>query len=207
MGRGRCATSYGLEGLLIPPETQSCQSGVASPYPRKLRCEGRSPPPIPSVVIPFPERRRDWGFVAFFAFAAYSSAFVDPIVALGVPITRESPNPLVRALVWYAHEVDPIFLASELPIRLQTAISAFVFGPFYLVLIAAFVRGWNGIRTPALLYVGAMTYGMVFNFGLEFLGETPPANAPVFLALNLPYLIVPSLLGWRMRRERPFDAS
>ncbi|MGH7803539.1 MAG: hypothetical protein ACREQJ_04270, partial [Candidatus Binatia bacterium] len=69
--------------------------------------------------IPFRERRGDWGFVAFFAFAAYSSAFIDPIVALGIPITRDSTNPLVRALVWYAYEVDPIFLASELPIRLQ----------------------------------------------------------------------------------------
>ena len=157
--------------------------------------------------IPFRERRGDWGFVAFFAFAVYSSAFIDPIVALGIPITAESSNPFVRALVWYANEVDRVFLASELPIRLQTGISAIVFGPFYLVLIAAFVRGWNSIRIPALLYVGAMTYGMVFNFALEFLGDTPPVNAPMFLVLNLPYLIVPLLLGWRVRREQPFTRA
>ena len=156
---------------------------------------------------PFRERRGDWGFVAFFVFAAYTSACTDTIAALNVPITADSPNPLARALWWYAADTDPYFLANPLANRLQTAISAFVFGPFYLVLIAAFVRGWDGIRLPGLLYVGAMTYGMLINFGLQFLGDTPPTNLPKFLALNLPYAIVPLLLGWRLRRERPFSAT
>jgi len=58
---------------------------------------------------------------------------------------------------------------------------------------------------PAIVYVSAMTYGMVLLFGAEFLGDLPPTNVPKFLAFNLPYLVVPLLLGYRMRGPRPFS--
>ena len=82
-----------------------------------------------------------------------------------------------------------------------------VYGPFYLVLVYAFVRGANWIRIPALIYIGAMVYGMIQFLYWEFALGMPPRNLPVFFAFNLPYLVVPLLLGLRMRRPEPFGAG
>jgi hypothetical protein len=153
---------------------------------------------------PFRERRGDWAFVAVFAFFTWSSFFADTVNALDVRIAADSPNPLARAAWWYASDTDPLLIENPLSLRIQTAISAFVFGPFYVVLIYAFVRGRDWIRLPALLYVSAMTYGMVVFLSTEYFSATPPTNQPKFLAFNVPYLVVPLLLGWRMRRECPF---
>lgn len=55
---------------------------------------------------------------------------------------------------------DPLLLHPPIGLEIQTFISAFVFGPFYLLLVYAFSTGRDWIRMPAILYVSAMTYGM-----------------------------------------------
>jgi len=156
-------------------------------------------------VIPLGERPRDWLFVIAFSFFAFSSAFSDAVVARGVPLAPDSPSFWARANWWYASGTDPVLLQAPIGLKVQVAISAFVFGPFYLLLVYAFVAGRDWIRMPAIVYVSAMTYGMVLLFGAEFLGDLPPTNVPKFLAFNLPYLVVPLLLGYRMRGPRPFS--
>ena len=156
-------------------------------------------------VIPLRERPRDWLFVLAFGFFAFSSTFSDAVVARGVPLAPDSPSFWARANWWYANGTDPLLLHAPIGLKVQVAISAFVFGPFYLLLVYAFVAGRDWIRMPAIVYVSAMTYGMVLLFGAEFLGDLPPTNVPKFLAFNLPYLVVPLLLGYRMRGPRPFS--
>jgi hypothetical protein len=39
----------------------------------------------------------------------------------------------------------------------------------------------------------------------EMLGEHRPRDLPLYLALNVPYLVVPLALGYRVRRPRPFS--
>ena len=86
-------------------------------------------------------------------------------------------------------------------------LSGFVYGPFYLLLVYALIKGKNWIRLPAVMYATAISVltGIVV-FGVEFFGE--PAwrcqNPAKFLAFNLPYVIVPILLLVRMRKPLPF---
>src|SRR5439155_1098081 len=97
------------------------------------------------------------------------------------PLAPDSPSFWARANWWYANGTDPLLLHAPIGLKVQVAISAFVFGPFYLLLVYAFVAGRDWIRMPAIVYVSAMTYGMVLLFGAEFLGDLPPTNVPKFL--------------------------
>jgi hypothetical protein len=63
-------------------------------------------------------------------------------------------------------------------------------------------RAW--VRTPALVYAGAAVTNMFFYLSTTFLGPTPPPNLAVYLPFNLPWLIAPALLGWRMWGAAPF---
>ena len=153
---------------------------------------------------PLRERPGDWFFVLAFGFFTLSSWLSDTVPALGIPITPDSSNPLVRGAWLYAKDADPLLIAEPFYVRVSTFISAFVFGAFYPVLVYAFVRGRNWIRIPAIVYVSAMTYGMVMFLCMEFLGPLPPTNLPWFFSWNLPYLLIPLALAWRMRNIDPF---
>jgi len=113
-----------------------------------------------------------------------------------------------RSWYWYASSFDPIFLDTPLWLRIMCTIDAYVFGPFYLVLIYAFVRGRNWIRVPALLYGSAIIYSTAVYFGWEFLdaANCAEANLAAVFVVNIPYTIVPLLLLWRMRSPEPFGS-
>ena len=82
-----------------------------------------------------------------------------------------------------------------------------MYGPFYLVLVWAFVRGFNRIQVPAIIYGTAISVitGVIV-FGVEFFGEPQwrCQNPGKFLPFNTPYVLVPILLIIRMRKELPF---
>ena len=120
----------------------------------------------------------------------------------------DSPNPLARANYWYAIDADPLFLHPPVWMRFVTGLSAFVYGPFYLVLAWALVKGKNGIQVPAVIYatmIIAIT-GFVM-FPEELFGEPSlrVTNLPKFLGFNLPYVLIPLLLLVRMRSPQPFS--
>jgi len=146
------------------------------------------------------ERPGDWLFVLAFGFFAFSSIFSDSLVARGIALAPDSPSFWARANYWYAAGSDPHLLDPPLALRLQTAVSAFVFGPFYILLVYAFVTARDWIRMPAILYVAAMEYGMAIFLGGEFFGPRPPTNLARFWAFNAPYVLMPLLLAVRMRR-------
>jgi hypothetical protein len=113
----------------------------------------------------------------------------------------------------------------------MTAISAFLFGPFYIVLVIAFITGKNWIRPFALVYVGMIIESMIVLVVVEFAGDfaffemmaaggvksaaelaqkglTPSLavlNPAKFLLYNLPYKVFPLLLAVRMWRPKPFS--
>ncbi len=58
---------------------------------------------------------------------------------------------------------------------------------------------------PGLLYVTAIVYSLFVYFGAEVWTERQRANLPMVFLINIPYLIIPLLLAWRLRRARPFD--
>ncbi len=142
-----------------------------------------------------------------FVIFAITSGISDAIPTLGIEMTPDSANPLARANYWYAVDADPLFMHPPVWMRLVTGLSAFVYGPFYLVLAWALVKGKNWIQLPAVIYatmISSLT-GIVV-FGVEFFGEpqfqTP--NPVKFLSFNTPYVVIPLLLLARMRKPMPF---
>ena len=151
---------------------------------------------------PLSSRKRDWFFVCAFSFFAFSSFFSDAWHGLDL---LDETSFWGRANLWYGRIAGDDFLLGDHDFaRYSTLISGFVYGPFYLALVYAFVKGKNWIRTPAFLYVGAMLHGYFeFMWWEHALGE-PPRVPLVFWAFNAPYGIVPILLAVRMWKPEPF---
>jgi EXPERA (EXPanded EBP superfamily) len=154
------------------------------------------------------ERRFDLLFIIFFSWAFISSMISDAIPTLGIVESPTSHNILSRINYQYASVNDPLFLHPPIWMRFVTGLSAFVYGPFYLLLVYALIKGKNWIQLWAVIY-GTLIVGItgVVVFGVEFFGE-PQWRTPhpwSFLAYNLPYVLIPLLLIIRMRSPEPFN--
>ncbi len=182
-------------------------------------------------IIPLKERKYDLFFIVMFSAFAFTSFAADMVNAVMRPDPASGYFWARAAYHAYALGCDPLLIANPLWLRTMCAISAFVFGPFYLVLVYSFIRGRNWIRPFALVYAGMIIESMIVILVVEFAGDgafyaqmsagglktaeelaksglTPDLtvqNAAKFLAFNLPYKIVPLLLAVRMWKDRPFS--
>jgi len=109
-------------------------------------------------------------------------------------------------MAWYIQaSQDLFFAANHAYTRFSTGVSAFVYGPFYLLAVYAFVAGKNFIRPIALLYVGAIVYGTAQFIWWEYTIGPAPGVDSIFWLFNGPYLLIPALLAARMWRAEPFS--
>lgn len=159
------------------------------------------------VNLPLKERRIDVFFAVIFVVFALTSGISDAVPTLGIEMSPDSPNPLARANYWYAIDADPLFMHPPVWMRFVTGLSTFVYGPFYLLLAWALVKGKNWIQLPSVIYatmISSITGVIVF--GVEFFGEPElrTQNPVKFLSFNLPYVLLPILLLIRMRKPLPF---
>ncbi|WP_051266097.1 EXPERA domain-containing protein [Nakamurella lactea] len=157
--------------------------------------------------LPLRDRRIDIVFAVFFAAFTITSLISDLLPTVGVDFTQPSDNFFVQSNYWYAHDTDPLFMTPPDWMRIVTGLSAFVYMPFYPVLVYALLRGRNWIQLPAVIYATMIvTLTGIVVFGVEFFGEqqwrTP--NPAKFLAFNTWYVLVPLLLLIRMRKPLPF---
>jgi hypothetical protein len=176
-----------------------------------LTCTVRSPAMDPAVTtaanLPLRRRRIDIVFAVVFAAFTITSVISDLLPTVGVDFSHPSSNFFVNSNYWYAHDADTLFMHPPDWMRIVTGLSAFVYMPFYLVLVASLLAGWNWIQLPSVIYATMIVSltGIVV-FGVEFFGE--PAlrtqNPAKFLAFNLPYVLLPLLLLIRMRKPLPF---
>ena len=153
------------------------------------------------------ERRIDIFFAIVFFIFAITSVISDALPTLGVSMSPDSINVLARANYWYASTTDPLFMNPPVWMRFVTGLSAFVYGPFYLLLVNCLIKRKNWIQLPAVIYATMIsTITGIIVFGVEFFGEpqfrTP--NPLKFLLFNLPYVFLPLLLLIRMRKPLPF---
>ncbi len=141
--------------------------------------------------------------VAFFVVFAFTSLVMEMYIAFDVDLAAAT-DLFGRGWHWYAVSFDPIFLDPPTFLWLMCTFDAFVFGPFYLVLIYAFVRRRNWIRVPALIYGAAIVYSTIIYFGIEVLDEAHRADLLWVFVINIPYTVVPLVLCWRVRHPQPF---
>jgi len=157
--------------------------------------------------LPLAERKFDYFFIVMFSLFFITSMIADMVPTLGYEMRPDSSNPIIRANYDYAYGCDPLFMNPPVWMRIVTGLSALVYGPFYLVLVYAFIKGKNWIHVPAIMYGTAISVitGVIV-FGVEFFGEPEwrCQNPAKFLPYNLPYVLVPILLIIRMREAQPF---
>ncbi|NVB39521.1 DUF2781 domain-containing protein [Pseudenhygromyxa sp. WMMC2535] len=153
--------------------------------------------------IPLSERRRDLWLIAGFLVFASTSVFVDRLAALDVDFCGQ--RSLFGALCWYGRNLDPLFLANPQWLRVMSGISAWVFGPLYLLFAWAFWRGVDAVRWPTIAWAVAILYSMVVHLWMEFFGPAPAPHPGLLTLIYLPYVLLPMLALARLRGERPFS--
>src|SRR4051812_14285931 len=99
--------------------------------------------------MPIRDRRADLIYVVIFAVFAATSLLFDVPYILGSTVVRDAVARNYAAC-------DPLLLLLPPFLRVAVGASAFVWGPVYVWFAWAFLRGYNGIRFPAILYCGAM---------------------------------------------------
>jgi hypothetical protein len=158
-------------------------------------------------VLALRNRPIDIVFMVVFLIFAVTSAIADAIPTLGVKMAPDAPTFLGRANYWYAFGCDPLFLNPPSWMRIVTGLSAFVYGPFYILLAYTLARGKNWIQLPAVIYATMIsTLTGIVVFGVEFFGEPQwrCQNVSKFLMYNIPYVVIPLFLLIRMRSPNPF---
>jgi hypothetical protein len=160
-----------------------------------------------SVSLSLRDRKIDVFFAVLFSAFTVTSLISDLLPTVGVDFSHPTGNFFVHSNYWYAHDADRLFMYPPDWMRIVTGLSAFVYMPFYVVLVFALVTGKNWIQLPAVVYATMIvTLTGIVVFGVEFFGDpaTRTGNPAKFLAFNLPYVLVPLLLLIRMRTPRPF---
>lgn len=135
----------------------------------------------------------EWAIVVSCAAFAITSFLIDPVAAFGIPIDVHSKCPIIAATSKWALQTDPLWLANPPMLRVQTGISVFIYGPFYVLTIIALFKRASWIRLPALIVSGALACNVIVYVVAAFVGYH--VNQPVFFVLvNVPYLVLPALL-------------
>jgi hypothetical protein len=102
---------------------------------------------------------------------------------------------------WYAREVDPIF--QDPPLWLTTiGWFAFAYGPAYAATAYGLFRRRAWLPKVLLPLAGAMTATNTIYWVEELAGEIRPAHMTIFVALNLPYLVIPPVAAARCAAAR-----
>jgi hypothetical protein len=161
--------------------------------------------------LPLRERRIDLVYVAFFVVNAVFVTYIIDLEALVIQDTSNfeqpvwPPAPMVDLIHWYGRTYDPLLMARPPFWQATMWIDVLLFGPFYLAAIYAFIRGRNWIRVPALVWSGMMMSNVLIILMDEWYGVTPAPNYWFVVGLNLPWLLLPLAVIWRMRRDQPFN--
>ena len=156
-------------------------------------------------------RRYDLVFIAFFAVNLCLITYFVDIEQLTIrdPTNFQyppwPPAPVVDLVHWYGRHFDPLLMARPVWWRMTIWIDEIYFGPFYLLAILAFLRGWDWIRVPALVWSGMMLSNVVIILGEEFAGPLATDHRLVVFGANAPWLLLPLAVIWRMRRDHPFS--
>lgn len=169
-------------------------------------------PPVATrpVNLPLSKRPIDIAFMVIFSVFIITCIISDSIEGLGIPQTSTTTNILAQWNYTYSSQYDPLYQAEPLWLRFISGTSAFIYLPFYVILVISLARGWNRIQLFAVIYATMIiSLTAIPIFGVEFLGgpgERTP-NPLGFLLYNGPYVLFPLILLIRMRKPLPFTRS
>jgi hypothetical protein len=162
---------------------------------------------------PLAKRPADWVFLAFwlinFGFITYMVDLEQIVIPDPAHFTYPAwpPRFAVDAIHWWSRSFDPVVWNRAPWYRATIWIDALLFGPFYLFAIHAFVKGRSWIRLPAMVWAGMMIANVTIILFEELAGPTPTPAPAIVVGANLPWLLVPCAVIWRLRGEHPFASG
>lgn len=163
--------------------------------------------------LPFSQRKVDWIFVGFFLINFFFITYIVDIEQLFIPDPYNyeqplwPPEPFIRLIHWYGESFDPLLMARPPWWKMTIWMDSLFYGPFYAFAVYAFVKGRDWIRIPAFFYSGMMFMGVSVILGEEVAGPHATPHLPLVLALNLPWLLIPFFLTFRLWKEHPFEVK
>jgi hypothetical protein len=161
--------------------------------------------------IPLARRPLDWALLAFFAvnllFTTYvvslEQVVIDDPSRFTPPIWP--PAPLLALVHWWERTYDPLLWARPAWYRATIWLDVLVFGPFYAAAIYAFAAGRDWIRIPAVVWGSVLFTNVFIILSDELWGVHATPSPAVVVGANLPWLLMPFLVGWRvLRSPHPF---
>lgn len=165
-------------------------------------------------LIPLSKRRGDLAILAFFLvnvlFITYIVDLEQLVIANPDNFTYPlwPPAPAIDLLHWWARMFDPLILARPTWWKMTIWLDVLGFGPFYVVAIYAYSKGKEWIRIPSIIYSSVMLTNVTIILGEEFGGVTATSHFPIVFMENLPWLLFPIFIIYRMwRYPKPFTRA
>ena len=162
-------------------------------------------------VIPLSGRKCDMAILAFFfiniIFITYLFDLEQVVVANASNFTYPlwPPRAVVDLVHWYGKTFDPLLFARPVWWKMTIWIDVIIFGPFYIAAIYAFIKGREWIRIPSIIASTMLITNVIIIFGEEICGTYPTPALPMVISVNLPWLLFPAFIIWRMAgSEHPF---
>jgi hypothetical protein len=162
---------------------------------------------------PLASRRVDWAFLGFWLINFGFITYMVDLEQIVIPDPEHFSYPIwpprfaIDAIHWWARTFDPVVWHRAPWYRATIWIDSVLFGPFYLFAIYAFVKGQSWIRLPAMVWAGMMIANVTIILFEELAGPTPTPAPVIVVGANLPWLLFPFAVVWRLRREHPFAAD
>ena len=161
--------------------------------------------------IPLSKRPGDIAILVFFLVnVLFITYFVD-LEQLVIPdVTHFTyplwpPAPAVDLMHHWGNMVDPLLMARPAWWKMTIWLDVLCFGPFYVVAIFAYSKGKEWIRIPSIIYSSVMMTNVIIILGDEYAGVHASPNFAVVLLENLPWLLFPLFIIYRMwRYPHPF---
>lgn len=158
--------------------------------------------------LPLRNRPVDIFFIGIFSLFIVTCIISDSVEGLGIPQVAHTTNLLAQWNYTYSSHYDPLYQKEEVWLRFISGTSAFLYLPFYVILVISLAKGWNRIQLFAVIYATMIiSLTAIPIFGAEFFGPLPTPNPGIFLAYNGPYVVVPLILLLRMRKPLPFQRA
>lgn len=98
----------------------------------------------------------------------------------------------------YGYSFDPLLIARPVWWKMTIWIDAIFFGPFYVAAIYAFTKRKEWIKVPSLVWAGSMLSNVIIILGEEILGPNATPHPLIVILLNLPWLIMPFVVIFRI---------
>lgn len=165
-------------------------------------------------VIPLSQRPGDIAILAFFLinilFITYVVDIEQLVIADPAHFTYPlwPPRPAVDLIHWYGRAFDLDLIARPVWWKMTIWIDNLLFGPFYLAAIYAYLTGKEWIRIPSVIYASMLLTNVLVILGEEWAGAYASPNFPVVFLANLPWLLFPLYIIYRMwRYPNPFTRA